>query len=599
VWPDARRETWGRISLDHSPRGVRNIAVDGRVVVAQLYPAVRAPDWRRIDLDVVRSDSQERSDALVITTYQEAPGRLRAIFQFELSDDATMIVKYELDALTSQALNRWGLNICLDARYWACAGVELAENSYALPAAIGPQRLIEGGLRALFPSSPTLTARRPEGDRLRLASAGLRLEVEDQRNWTDPTFKIYSGSLQDPRPLTLEPGASCEQTLELTAETAGPVHQGRTDDDDAIPVSPVRQMPRVGVQLNVLPDSPTQLRATLDDLAVDHVRLDTERYGVDALLGALPPIDVELAVLSARGDAEDVEEVTRLVDMAPKHVRILWHLDSRRTTGLDETAGVRMATAESPVEVIPGTDAYFADLNRDRPQAASAISFSVTPTVHTDDSETVFASLETQAMVVRQAQSIFDAHVVVSPITWAVRGEPETCHDARHRAAGSAYDPRSGTLEGAAWTLGSVHALLSAGAESGTWHELYGANGLVEGHGMGGAVRPTFHAIAALQAAERPRARALNSPGSAWVGIHLVDRGRLIVASLRPWQQVLELHRLPVRVDIRRRLADQELTLAAQTHQWWDAAQRTGVRTDREVPLQPFEISLFDLRRSA
>src|SRR5262249_38038947 len=67
-----------------------------------------------------------------------------------------------------------------------------------------------------------LTLESPEspGSQLtvRCAFAGDVFEMEDQRNWSDASFKTYSRPLEWPWPYTLEAGATVEQAVTLSVD---------------------------------------------------------------------------------------------------------------------------------------------------------------------------------------------------------------------------------------------------------------------------------------------------------------------------------------------------------------------------------------------
>ena len=44
---------------------------------------------------------------------------------------------------------------------------------------------------------------------------GILFEMEDQRNWGDASFKIYSGSLLDPFPYLEKGGTNFSQTVKI------------------------------------------------------------------------------------------------------------------------------------------------------------------------------------------------------------------------------------------------------------------------------------------------------------------------------------------------------------------------------------------------
>ena len=248
--------------------------------------------------------------------------------------------------------------------------------------------------------------------------------------------------------------------------------------------------------------------------------------------------------------------------------------------------------------VVPGTDAYYTDLNRDRSRYDDFVSFSITPTVHAVDTESIFATLPVQAELVRQTRKAFGAAPVVSPITLRLRGDPEwpgAPASARRGVTERHIDQRLDGLEGAAWTFGSVHAVTQGGAYSGTWHELLGPRGLLRPGSDHAEVVPAFHALSVLRAWRRPRVRPVTVLDGGVVGLLFVDRPRLVLSSQRPWEQEVRLGAWAPPVLSRRRLRTEDLAAAAATVSWWD---RTGpVEAPHEaVTLEPFELTELSLK---
>jgi hypothetical protein len=58
------------------------------------------------------------------------------------------------------------------------------------------------------------------GVRARIAFEGETFEMEDQRNWADASYKIYSTPLRLPFPVELKKGAKVAQSVTLTVEGA-------------------------------------------------------------------------------------------------------------------------------------------------------------------------------------------------------------------------------------------------------------------------------------------------------------------------------------------------------------------------------------------
>jgi hypothetical protein len=132
-----------------------------------------------------------------------------------------------------------------------------------------------------------------------------------------------------------------------------------------------------------------------------------------------------------------------------------------------------------------GTDAFFTELNRGRPDA-SAIDFacySINPQVHAFDNLSLMENLQGQAATVATARTFLAGKpVAVTPVTLRPRTSPAPA------------DPRQASLFGAAWTLGSLAYLAESGVASVTYYRTHGAEGVMNED----AVFPLYHAFAGL-----------------------------------------------------------------------------------------------------
>jgi D-apionolactonase len=594
-WPDVHRVVAGGVAVDIAPEGLRHLAVHGREVVANLYPAVRARDWGTLPATPAGADLEVTGSRIVLWRAENVGDHLQSLLNVSWEQPGVLTASVTLTALRDVEINRWGLNICLDAADWADARVLEMPGETRFPRHVAPQRVESGVLKGLFPPMPRLTLRRSDGTAVRIISDGQLLEAEDQRNWTDPTFKIYSGSLSAPLPLVIGEGTVLRQSLRLVVDQEPPAGAG---DEEQVVIGTLRELPFVGVQAN--DGDPLRQRyipSALAALSVDHLRIDTEYPDIDApdarLPGAAPVI--ELAVLVPEVSPAILASIAAAATRLPAGSRVLLHRTGRRTT--DATAAAALAgllsTSRPDLVLVPGSDAYYADLNRDRPRADGLISFSITPTVHAFDTESVFATLSIQEELVRQAREVFRAAPAVSPVTLRLRGDPEVPDapaSARRRVCQRHIDDRLDRLEGAAWTLGSVHALTEGGAYSGTWHELVGARGLLRSEGDRISVVPAFHALSLLGARRRPRVRPVTVLGGGVVGLLCTDPPRLVLASQRPWEQDVRLEPWATPALSRRRLRVRDMTAAATSLSWWDGPGEPIARPG-SITLEPFELT--------
>jgi hypothetical protein len=594
-WPDARRVVAGGVGVDIAPEGLRHLAVRGEDVIANLYSAARARDWGTLPHIPAGTDLGVSGSRIVWRRAERVGEDLRSQLVVSWAEPGVLSATVTLTALRDVEINRWGFNLCLDAAQWADARVLELPGDVRLPRRVAPQRAEGGVLKGLFPPMRRLSVRRSDGTTVRIASDGQLLEAEDQRNWTDPTFKIYSGSLGDPLPLAIRAGTVLRQNLHVVVEHA----RASSDSDEPAVLDAVTELPFVGVQANDGdPLRRDDIAAALAVLDVDHVRIDAEYPDIEAPRATGRA--VEFAVLVPEVTPDILARVAEAAGDLPSGSRVLVHRTGRRTTDAAAAAALAGLLGRSDLLVVPGSDAYYADLNRDRPGSDGFLSFSMTPTVHAFDTESVFATLAVQEELVRQTREELAAAAVVSPVTLRLRGDPElpgAAATARRRVSGRHVDERLDRLDGAAWTFGSVHAMTRGGAYSATWHELIGARGLLRPERGRVAVVPAFHGLSVLGAGRRPRVRPVTLLGGGVVGLLFADRPRLVLASQRPWAQEVRLQPWAPPALSRRRLRDRDLAPAAATMSWWDGPQETVDRAGA-VALEPFEITEIRLERS-
>ena len=170
-----------------------------------------------------------------------------------------------------------------------------------------------------------------------------------------------------------------------------------------------------------------------------------------------------------------------------------------------------LAPVSPDIPIGAGTNAYFAELNRERPDldGLDCVSYSLNPQVHAFDDASLVENLQAQADTVRSAKAFCgDLPIVVSPITLRPRFNPNATGKDAPTAINELpfeVDARQMSLMGAGWTLGSLKALCEAGVHSVTYYETTGWRGLMETEigsplpnkfpSAPGEVFPVYHAL--------------------------------------------------------------------------------------------------------
>ncbi len=586
-WPDTQRVEHAGFTLDVARAAIRNVTYQGVQIIDLLYTAIRPWDWSTLDPDEHREEVEVVGENCIVTITDIFKDAMQGKTVITLQPTGKFTVNYELSGLGKFEVNRWGVCFCLHTGDWIGSTVKASGNEYRLLPEISPQRVIDGVTQGLFPASNEMYFVAPDKRSLKVISTGKILEAEDQRNWTDNTYKIYSGSLAEPRPFVIESGVTWEQNVEFEISPS----RGALEDGTKIVAKVIPSLPRIGLQFNgeaLL--SNDDLEKALFILDIDHLRVNEESLTAQKIATVSKSgLTLEAALLSSHKGAELSREVENLSARVPAGSRLLIHREGREIVQAED-----LPKNKSLNSYIPGTDAYLVDLHRNKYNFGDAVSYSMVPTIHSSDLETIFKTLYTQRESIEFVKKFIAQQVSVSPITFSTRGNPETGHarESRINFAQPAMAQQIKNLSAAAWTLGSVLALASAGAYSGTWHELFGEYGVIYSDGTAIKFSPTFHALAALGAHHANEITIAAAQDNSWVAFEDRETRKMVVASQRPWPVEITSKILAGYKTIQSLHAD-ECDKASQIMDWWSYAEINPLIGDLPLSMTPFEILLL------
>ena len=482
----------GPLELLFEAGSLRYLRLKGRDVLWHVYAAVRDQDWGTVPGEVSNIELEEDGSTFTLSFESEhQQGEVHFVWQGKVTGGTDGSVTFEFDgeARTTFETNRTGFCVLHSS---ACAGVPLqiehtdgniTEGEF--PTHISPHQPFKDIRAISHEVTPELWAR--------VEMTGDTFEMEDQRNWTDASFKTYCRPHALPAPYTLEAGQKVRQQVMLTLEGELPGNSSRpetptltVDKDETTP------LPKLGLGLADEPLDDTALNR-LKKLNLSHLRLDLDlatdyetRFKQAAQDAQQLGAGLELALhLSDEAEAELEKLVNILNEVKPQVARFLvFHKDEASTSAkwLKQARAALASYAETPIG--GGTDNFFTELNRERPAADSAdaldvVAYSLNPQVHAFDNASLIETLPMQAETVKNAAHFSGKPVAVSPITLKMRGNPNaTSEDGASVERG---DPRQLSLFGAGWTLGSLKYLLESDAASLTYFETAGALGVLAG----------------------------------------------------------------------------------------------------------------------
>ncbi len=487
---------------------LRYVRLGSFEVVRRIYVAVRDQNWNTIPARhrITRLDQAQDSFEVEFEVEHQARD-LDFAWHGRIVGFSDGKIRYEMDGIAKTDFRYNRIGLCILHPFQESAGrpyhaqTPQGELSGRLPEQIGQQRFEHGYYVPLFPAFSSLTVDLADAVRAHFTFEGDLFEMEDQRNWTDASFKTYCTPLSRGFPHQAHTGSRIAQSFTAWAEGT-PMEKGHEELRLSLGQSTGQRLPTMGFGMASHGASlATRELELLRRLRPDHLRADIHlatEYSADLerAIAACRALDcaLELAVFLTEETASELERLASLLQGRARVARFLIFQEGAQTAHPSETTAPRLVTLarERLQRVAPqaafigGTDMYFCELNRTRPQveAMDGISYTILPQQHAFDERSIVETLEAQAETVKSAQAFSGGRpVVISPITLKRRYNPHATAAEAERAADElpdAVDPRQMSLFGAAWTAGSIKYLAESGAASLTYYETTGWLGLME-----------------------------------------------------------------------------------------------------------------------
>lgn len=464
-----------------------------------VFAAVRDQNWDTIPFEFEDFELDRSQDAFSIRFVANSQQR-DVKFQWigTLHGSACGKVSYQFKGVAAENFLRNRIGLCVLHPGATCAGlpcqVEHADGSIShgeFPTYISPHQPFKR-IRAI--SHPI-----SGGNTARVAMTGEVFEMEDQRNWTDDSFKTYSTPLEVPFPVKVEAGIAIEQsvTLEIFNISAKPIiHQPVSRGICQVQVAWNDPLARPAIGFGC-PDEFEFNQTSLDELRrlkPDHLRVDIrfenhdwpQRLADAMKLAGLCGASLELAVFTTTGDSSQVQRFVAMIrDEGGVVARLLLFHSIEKVTPPELLAVGEAIHNQLGQEfpIVVGTDAYFAELNRGRPTLSEdrVVCYSLNPQVHAFDNLSLCETLQAQREAIDSAVAAFSADVVISPITLRPRFNPNATTVIPPAIAHlSRIDPRQPCGFAAAWTLGTLASTAChERLRSMTFYEAYGPLGVM------------------------------------------------------------------------------------------------------------------------
>lgn len=541
---------------------LRQIRMGQIEVIRGVHAAVRDRDWDTISFDVL--DLQvDRSDRSFEISFNAVCKGVDFGWSGQVSGTESGNISYRFTGQTESTFwkNRIGLYVLHPNKECASTACQIehvdgTRTSDVFPKWISPNQPFKNIRSIQHEVSPGVLSH--------VVFHGDTFEMEDHRNWTDASFKTYGTPLELPFPVELKAADRIEQQVSISmvndksASAAQANVAVSADQPVRIEVDWEKKeiRPSLGFSIgphcnSISPESQQKLRS----LGADHVRLDLWipldgwRQKLERAKKFAAAIDtrLELAVVTDRVFSTEWDDLLREMDDAQTQIArclILNRTSKATTETLAASASQSLKNSNLSIPVVFGTDAYFAELNRNRFAAPEEceICYSINPQVHAFDKLSLRETLSAQADTVDSAFNIFGRPVVVSPVTLKPRFNPNATSVAfedRHSIEPET-DDRQGSGFVAAWTVGSLSQLAPHSRVSSlTYFETHGPRGIIDSTSK---TFPTFQVFQELLQAKYVCKTHVSDPlGIAGLAVIQDDRRRFIVGNMSEERKTVEL----------------------------------------------------------
>ncbi|WP_157731711.1 hypothetical protein [Arthrobacter sp. YN] len=516
--PPRRPIAFGPWSAELVGDELASISYSGRQVLRAVKAVVRDQDWQTpqpsaCDLDIIQADNELQARWTVKYNGYGVryTGRLLAKFTA-----AEVRISFEGVAVHPFRSNRIGL-VVLHPPSDAGRTITVEHPDGSSTTTLFPD--------TISPHQPFMDIAALEwadvGTAFRLSFAGEVFETEDQRNWTDASFKTYSTPLARPFPVTVAAGTTVRQSLLLEAATlepraaveapssAGRAHPaGQPTAGSARIGKQAGQVPALGVgaglRPQMLPDIP-QLDAIMVEL-VGRLQ-DGREVGWNAQLEAAADVAARHgAGLDIRAVTPDVlSAVPALAPYLPRAKRLaVFHPDSHITEPKTwQDLQIALQDAGFRGSLLAGVRSHFTELNRNierMPPHFDALTFSITPQMHSTGVADIIDSVPMQQLVAQNALRLGRRKPLhIGPVTLRPRFNAVA-------TSGLASQVEADELQGhpftAAWLLASIRALTVDGVASASYFEASGPGGITDADGLLNPAGQLLKELAALRWAD-------------------------------------------------------------------------------------------------
>ncbi|KAB2667243.1 hypothetical protein F9K91_00380 [Brucella tritici] len=524
----------GLLGLDLSDGNLRTITYDGVEVLRAVSYLVRDRDWGTYNPEIHDLNVEQNGSGFIVT-YQarcEGPDATQLTINVRIQAESGGTLTFDAVANTATGFETNRCGFCILHPIVGVAGAPVSVehvdgklNKACLPDLIEPWQPFKDMRAITHEAMPGVTAEcRMEGD---------TFEMEDQRNWSDASYKTYVRPLALPWPYQIEAAKPQHQRVVLNISDTRAVTPNNTRYAEPVSITfgdTSGRMPNIGIII-----TPEEAKASLAAIdLLQEIGPQDLLFHYDPLAGHKGSTFADFAALAAKHNGRVsleialpcekslIEETTAIAsDMkatgfTPDAVIVSPAIDRQSTPPGSEWppcppledvyAAARAAFTNARLG--GGMLSYFTELNRKRipGELVDFVTHCTNPIVHAADDLSVMQTLEALPFITRSARAIYgDKPYRIGPSTIPMRQNPYGSRTMENpngkRIAMANRDPRHNGKFAESFALAYAISVLNAGLDRLTLSALTGPFGLIADEGEPtpvGGKRPLFNTIKAL-----------------------------------------------------------------------------------------------------
>ena len=590
----------GQLSFLFDSNGIRQLCWNKTEVIRGLSVAVRDANWGSAAAENIQQDwSANDSQFLLKRRVEYFAGALEAELIISATAQGALTAEFKMIADKDVQLNRAGFSLLHPLQGVVGQAAAIVHQDGSQEITKFPDQIAAGQ-----PALDIVGLRHQVGNvDLVIDFQGEVFEMEDQRNWSDASFKTYCRPLALPFPYRVAKGEPVQQSVHIRLSDAKT--EVRTTNAETVKIVKSSKAPDILLASQPQWQNPKTLPAS-GILARFETGADIDPSYITNLARQMQQngtyLDAEIVV---SGDRDPIEAVTQIATqlnaagIAPRHIIALpkAYLKSHQPSGPWPDGPTPQDCAKAVTAAFPdcrtgvGMLTNFTELNRCPPIKGHGdyITHGNAAIVHAADDKSVLETLEALPQIFASGHALADGRDYrLGLVSIGMRGNPygASLNDnaIMQRMTMADRDPRQQGLFAAAYAIGVTAAVVQSGIDAVALAATAGPFAITNADH---SLRPIYHAVKALSAVSGRPVTPLFDLSNPVLGLSF-DSGIIIAnCGFKPVQFDCP-HKQATILNVA------EFAAAAQNPDWCKAAETPISQT---ITLAPFDCLFSGVQR--